>query len=134
MVRKGCPASPSNMMETSIDEGIETEGPECEEDPLLVCTAFQSSRYGQRRHTLSEVSNQPGMAPSAGESERDHGTYQQLQNNLQAFQEQRTLSEAWFGSLSGTVFETCSSSVSIAHFITCILLGETAALQMHVLL
>ncbi|KAK6469298.1 serine/threonine-protein kinase SIK2-like [Huso huso] len=65
-VRKGCPASPSNMMETSIDEGIETEGPECEEDPLLVCTAFQSSRYGQRRHTLSEVSNQPGMAPSAG--------------------------------------------------------------------
>ncbi|MGH0187895.1 UNVERIFIED_CONTAM: hypothetical protein FKN15_027047 [Acipenser sinensis] len=76
VVRKGCPASPSNMMETSIDEGIETEGPECEEDPLLgpeceedpllVCTAFQSSRYGQRRHTLSEVSNQPGMAPSAG--------------------------------------------------------------------
>ncbi|XP_059814083.1 serine/threonine-protein kinase SIK2, partial [Hypanus sabinus] len=59
--RKGCPPTPSNMMETSIDEGIETE-----EDPAQVYASFQAMRCGQRRHTLAEVSDQPGVLPSTG--------------------------------------------------------------------
>lgn len=47
------------MMETSIDEGIETEEPDSEEDPPHL-SAYQTARFGQRRHTLSEVTNQPG--------------------------------------------------------------------------
>ncbi|XP_066566589.1 serine/threonine-protein kinase SIK2 isoform X2 [Amia ocellicauda] len=65
-IRKAGPSSPSNMMETSIDEGIETEEPDSEDDPSQVFTAFQTARFGQRRHTLSEVINQPGMVPGAG--------------------------------------------------------------------
>lgn len=48
------------MMETSIDEGIETEEPDTEDDPPHLLSAYQTARFGQRRHTLSEVSNQPG--------------------------------------------------------------------------
>lgn len=48
------------MMETSIDEGIETEEPDAEEDSPHLLSAYQTARFGQRRHTLSEVTNQPG--------------------------------------------------------------------------
>ncbi|XP_072094667.1 serine/threonine-protein kinase SIK2a isoform X1 [Mobula birostris] len=63
--RKGCPPTPSNMMETSIDEGIETEV-DSEEDPAQVYASFQAMRCGQRRHTLAEVTNQPVVLPSTG--------------------------------------------------------------------
>lgn len=53
------------MMETSIDEGLEAEG-EAEEDPSQAFDAFQSTRSGQRRHTLSEVTNQLVMMPGSG--------------------------------------------------------------------
>ncbi|XP_033620210.1 serine/threonine-protein kinase SIK2 isoform X2 [Fukomys damarensis] len=65
LVRKGCQSLPSNMMETSIDEGLETEG-EAEEDPSHAFEVFQSTRSGQRRHTLSEVTNQLVVVPEAG--------------------------------------------------------------------
>ncbi|XP_032975600.1 serine/threonine-protein kinase SIK2 isoform X2 [Rhinolophus ferrumequinum] len=65
LARKGCQSLPSNMMETSIDEGLETEG-EAEEDPSQAFDAFQSTRSGQRRHTLSEVTNQLVMMPGSG--------------------------------------------------------------------
>ncbi|XP_029419266.1 serine/threonine-protein kinase SIK2 isoform X2 [Nannospalax galili] len=65
LVRKGCQSLPSNMMETSIDEGLETEG-EAEEDPSHAFEAFQATRSGQRRHTLSEVTNQLVVMPGAG--------------------------------------------------------------------
>ncbi|XP_041030479.1 serine/threonine-protein kinase SIK2a isoform X2 [Carcharodon carcharias] len=65
IARKGCPPSPSNMMETSIDEGIETED-DCEEDPAQVYASFQAMRCGQRRHTLAEVTNQPMVMPNTG--------------------------------------------------------------------
>ncbi|KAJ8256951.1 hypothetical protein COCON_G00191030 [Conger conger] len=66
IIRKTSTSSPSNMMETSIDEGIETEEPEMEDDPSQVFSAFQMGRFGQRRHTLSEVSNQPGVMTGTG--------------------------------------------------------------------
>ncbi|KAG9348578.1 hypothetical protein JZ751_002314 [Albula glossodonta] len=66
IIRKASTSSPSNMMETSIDEGIETEEPDMEDDPAHVFTAFQTARFGQRRHTLSEVTNQPVMLTSTG--------------------------------------------------------------------
>lgn len=53
------------MMETSIDEGLETEG-EAEEEPSQAFDAFQSTRGGQRRHTLSEVTNQLVVVPGSG--------------------------------------------------------------------
>ncbi|XP_037360615.1 serine/threonine-protein kinase SIK2 isoform X1 [Talpa occidentalis] len=65
LARKGCQSLPSNMMETSIDEGLETEG-EAEEDPSQAFDAFQSTRSGQRRHTLSEVTNQLVVLPGSG--------------------------------------------------------------------
>ncbi|KAJ8391259.1 hypothetical protein AAFF_G00095260 [Aldrovandia affinis] len=65
-IRKGSASSPSNMMETSIDEGIETEEPDMEDDPAHVFIAFQTARFGQRRHTLSEVTNQPGAGKLLG--------------------------------------------------------------------
>ncbi|KAJ8267068.1 hypothetical protein GJAV_G00137970 [Gymnothorax javanicus] len=63
--RKVSASLPSNMMETSIDEGIETEElePDGEDDPTQVFTAFQTARFGQRRHTLSEVTNRAGPGP-----------------------------------------------------------------------
>ncbi|XP_026869468.2 serine/threonine-protein kinase SIK2 isoform X1 [Electrophorus electricus] len=65
-MRKSNTSSPSNMMETSIDEGIETEDPDSEEDPAHVFSAFRTARFGQRRHTLSEVTNQRGVPTSSG--------------------------------------------------------------------
>ncbi|KAE8592602.1 hypothetical protein XENTR_v10018806 [Xenopus tropicalis] len=64
-IRKGCQSLPCNMMETSIDEGIETED-DTEEDPAQAFAACQGRRSGQRRHTLSEVTNQMVMLPSGG--------------------------------------------------------------------
>lgn len=66
-VRKSSTSSPSNMMEMSIDEGIETEDPDAEEEAAHAFNAYQTARFGQRRHTLSEVTNQPGMLNSAGQ-------------------------------------------------------------------
>uniref|UniRef100_A0A4W6D1P8 non-specific serine/threonine protein kinase n=1 Tax=Lates calcarifer TaxID=8187 RepID=A0A4W6D1P8_LATCA len=60
VLRKSSTSSPSNMMEMSIDEGIETEEPDTEDDPPHLLSAYQTARFGQRRHTLSEVTNQPG--------------------------------------------------------------------------
>ncbi|XP_059961389.1 serine/threonine-protein kinase SIK2 isoform X1 [Mesoplodon densirostris] len=65
LARKGCQSLPSDVMETSIDEGLETEG-EAEEDPGRALGAFQSTRGGQRRHTLSEVTNQLAVMPGSG--------------------------------------------------------------------
>ncbi|KAF7666659.1 hypothetical protein LDENG_00097620 [Lucifuga dentata] len=62
VLRKSSTSSPSNMMETSIDEGIETEDPDMEDDPPHLLSACQTARFGQRRHTLSEVTNQPGLS------------------------------------------------------------------------
>ncbi|XP_069470404.1 serine/threonine-protein kinase SIK2 isoform X2 [Ambystoma mexicanum] len=64
VTRKGCQSLPSNMMETSIDEGIETED-DSEDDPTHTFKAFQAARSGQRRHTLAEVTNQIVMGPSS---------------------------------------------------------------------
>lgn len=58
-------------METSIDEGLETEG-EAEEDPSQAFDTFQSTRSGQRRHTLSEVTNQLVMMPGSGTMSREY--------------------------------------------------------------
>lgn len=52
-------------METSIDEGLETEGV-AEEDPSQAFGALQSTRSGQRRHTLSEVTDQLVAIPGSG--------------------------------------------------------------------
>ncbi|XP_036113508.1 serine/threonine-protein kinase SIK2 [Molossus molossus] len=65
LVREGCQSLPSSVMETSIDEGLETEA-EAEEDPSQAFEAFQSTRSGQRRHTLSEVTNQLVVMPGSG--------------------------------------------------------------------
>ncbi|XP_075892184.1 serine/threonine-protein kinase SIK2 isoform X1 [Nelusetta ayraudi] len=84
VLRKSSTSSPSNMMETSIDEGIETEEPDCEDDPPHLLSAYQTARFGQRRHTLSEVTNQPGPSsqgkmftlghnPSMGSVDSDMG-------------------------------------------------------------
>ncbi|XP_075046962.1 serine/threonine-protein kinase SIK2 [Mixophyes fleayi] len=62
-MRKTCQSLPSNMMETSIDEGIETED-DSEDDPAAAFEAFQGRRSGQRRHTLAEVTNQLVVLPS----------------------------------------------------------------------
>ena len=61
VLRKSSTSSPSNMMETSIDEGIETEEPDTEDDQPHLLMAYQTARFGQRRHTLSEVTNQPNQ-------------------------------------------------------------------------
>ncbi|XP_076833001.1 serine/threonine-protein kinase SIK2 [Brachyhypopomus gauderio] len=66
VLHKSSASSPSNMMETSIDEGIETEEPDAEDDPAHIFNAFRTARFGQRRHTLSEVTNQPGVPASSG--------------------------------------------------------------------
>ncbi|XP_033925493.1 serine/threonine-protein kinase SIK2 [Melopsittacus undulatus] len=64
-IRKGCQSLPTSMMETSIDEGIETEG-ESEDDPTQSFAALQAARCGKRRHTLAEVTNQLVMMPGTG--------------------------------------------------------------------
>ncbi|XP_053176525.1 serine/threonine-protein kinase SIK2 isoform X1 [Scomber japonicus] len=84
VLRKSSTSSPSNMMETSIDEGIETEEPDTDDDPSHMLSAYQTARFGQRRHTLSEVTNQPGTSnqgklfalghnPSMGSMDSDMG-------------------------------------------------------------
>ncbi|XP_077467121.1 serine/threonine-protein kinase SIK2 isoform X2 [Stigmatopora argus] len=84
VLRKSSTSSPSNMMEMSIDEGIETEEPDTEEDTPHMLLAYQTARFGQRRHTLSEVTNQPGTSnqgklfalchnPSTGSMDSDMG-------------------------------------------------------------
>ncbi|XP_062275792.1 serine/threonine-protein kinase SIK2 isoform X1 [Scomber scombrus] len=84
VLRKSSTSSPSNMMETSIDEGIETEEPDTDDDPTHMLSAYQTTRFGQRRHTLSEVTNQPGTSnqgklfalghnPSMGSMDSDMG-------------------------------------------------------------
>ncbi|KAJ7418428.1 Serine/threonine-protein kinase SIK2 [Pitangus sulphuratus] len=65
VMRKGCQSLPSSMMETSIDEGIETEG-EAEDDPAQAFAALQAARVGKRRHTLAEVTNQLVVVPGTG--------------------------------------------------------------------
>lgn len=70
VLRKSSTSSPSNMMETSIDEGIETEEPDCEDDPPHLLSAYQTARFGQRRHTLSEVTNQPGPSSQGTQTPR----------------------------------------------------------------
>lgn len=59
-------------METSIDEGIETEG-EPEDDPAQAFAALQATRCGKRRHTLAEVTNQLVMMPGTGTEVKDRG-------------------------------------------------------------
>ncbi|XP_068077154.2 serine/threonine-protein kinase SIK2a isoform X1 [Danio rerio] len=58
VVRKVSGSLPSNVMETSIDEGIEAE-----EEHTVPLAAFHTARFSQRRHTLSEVTNQPAAQP-----------------------------------------------------------------------
>ncbi|XP_048824244.1 serine/threonine-protein kinase SIK2 isoform X1 [Lagopus muta] len=65
MIRKGCQSLPTSMMETSIDEGIETEG-EAEDDPAQAFAALQAARSGKRRHTLAEVTDQLVVVPGTG--------------------------------------------------------------------
>ncbi|XP_062450728.1 serine/threonine-protein kinase SIK2 isoform X3 [Rhea pennata] len=65
VIRKGCQSLPTSMMETSIDEGIETEG-ESEDDPAQAFAALQATRCGKRRHTLAEVTNQLVIVPGTG--------------------------------------------------------------------
>uniref|UniRef100_A0A672R1M9 non-specific serine/threonine protein kinase n=1 Tax=Sinocyclocheilus grahami TaxID=75366 RepID=A0A672R1M9_SINGR len=61
VVRKVSGSLPSNIMETSIDEGIEAE-----EEHAVPLAAFHTARFSQRRHTLSEVTNQPAVLPITG--------------------------------------------------------------------
>ncbi|XP_036435709.1 serine/threonine-protein kinase SIK2a [Colossoma macropomum] len=61
VVRKASGSLPGNVLETSIDEGIEAE-----EEQTTPPAAFQTTRFSQRRHTLSEVTNQPGALPTTG--------------------------------------------------------------------
>ncbi|RXN17554.1 serine threonine- kinase SIK2-like protein [Labeo rohita] len=61
VVRKVSGSLPSNVMETSIDEGIEAE-----EEHAVPLAAFHTARFSQRRHTLSEVTNQPAVLPITG--------------------------------------------------------------------
>lgn len=65
VIRKGCQSLPTSMMETSIDEGIETEG-EAEDDPAQAFAALQAARSGKRRHTLAEVTDQLVVVPGTG--------------------------------------------------------------------
>ncbi|KAL4647488.1 serine/threonine-protein kinase SIK2-like [Arapaima gigas] len=104
LLRKSSASSPSSMMETSIDEGIEAEGPDGEDDATYITAAFQTTRFGHRRHTLSEVTNQPSMASSAGrlvnlvhnpsvgsmDSEYDAGS---IHSDLGLFEDQPSLAD-----------------------------------------
>ncbi|MCJ8739997.1 hypothetical protein PDJAM_G00053640 [Pangasius djambal] len=98
-VRKSSTSSPSNMMETSIDEGIETEDPDAEEEAAHAFNAYQTTRFSQRRHTLSEVTNQPGVLSSAGklfslgsmDSEYDTGS---MHSDLSLLEDASSINEA----------------------------------------
>ncbi|KAM6933464.1 serine/threonine-protein kinase SIK2 isoform 2-T2 [Xenentodon cancila] len=105
VLRKSSTSSPSNMMETSIDEGIETEEPDTEDDPPHLLSAYQTARFGQRRHTLSEVSNQPGPSnqgklftlghnPSMGSVDSDIGyDIGSMHSDLSLLEDSPSLSE-----------------------------------------
>ncbi|KAM9852805.1 serine/threonine-protein kinase SIK2 [Aulostomus maculatus] len=105
VLRKSSTSSPSNMMETSIDEGIETEEPDSEDDPPNLLLAYQTARFGQRRHTLSEVTNQPGTSnqgklftlghnPSTGSVDSDIGyDMGSMQSDLGLLEDPPSLSE-----------------------------------------
>ncbi|CAJ1065473.1 serine/threonine-protein kinase SIK2 [Xyrichtys novacula] len=105
VLRKSSTSSPSNMMETSIDEGIETEEPDADEDPPHLLSAYQTARFGQRRHTLSEVTNQPGPSnqgklftlghnPSMGSMDSDMGyDMGSMQSDLSLLEDAPSLSE-----------------------------------------
>ncbi|XP_047247024.1 serine/threonine-protein kinase SIK2 isoform X3 [Girardinichthys multiradiatus] len=105
VLRKSSTSSPSNMMETSIDEGIETEEPDAEDDPAHLLSAYQTARFGQRRHTLSEVTNQPGPSnpgklftmghnPSMGSVDSDIGyDMGSAQSDLGLLEDSPSLSE-----------------------------------------
>uniref|UniRef100_A0A8C6T8M0 non-specific serine/threonine protein kinase n=1 Tax=Neogobius melanostomus TaxID=47308 RepID=A0A8C6T8M0_9GOBI len=104
VLRKSSTSSPSNMMETSIDEGIETEEPDTEDDPSHMFSAYQTARFGQRRHTLSEVTNQPvlftsklftlGHNPSMGSVDSDMGyDMGSVQSDLGLLEEPSPVSE-----------------------------------------
>ncbi|XP_066516623.1 serine/threonine-protein kinase SIK2a [Hoplias malabaricus] len=60
VVRKASGSLAGNVLETSIDEGIEAE------EEQATPSAFQTTRFSQRRHTLSEVTNQPGALTTTG--------------------------------------------------------------------
>ncbi|KAK3560919.1 hypothetical protein QTP86_023112 [Hemibagrus guttatus] len=104
-VRKSSTSSPSNMMETSIDEGIETEDPDAEEEAAHAFNAYQTTRFGQRRHTLSEVTNQPGVLSSAGklfslgsmDSEYDPGS---MHSDLSLLEDASSINGAVLGNAS----------------------------------
>ncbi|XP_068567045.1 serine/threonine-protein kinase SIK2 isoform X2 [Cebidichthys violaceus] len=105
VLRKSSTSSPSNMMETSIDEGIETEEPDTEDEPPHLLSAYQTARFGQRRHTLSEVTNQPGPSnqgilfaighnPSMGSMDSDMGyDMGSMQSDLGLLDDTPSLSE-----------------------------------------
>ncbi|KAM6932060.1 serine/threonine-protein kinase SIK2 isoform 2-T2 [Lycodopsis pacificus] len=105
VLRKSSTSSPSNMMETSIDEGIETEEPDTEDEPPHLLSAYQTARFGQRRHTLSEVTNQPGPSnqgillaighnPSMGSMDSDMGyDMGSMQSDLGLLDDPPSLSE-----------------------------------------
>ncbi|XP_068440327.1 serine/threonine-protein kinase SIK2 [Clinocottus analis] len=105
VLRKSSTSSPSNMMETSIDEGIETEEPDTDDEPPHLLSAYQTARFGQRRHTLSEVTNQPGTSnqgklfaighnPSMGSMDSDMGyDMGSMQSDLGLLDDPPSLSE-----------------------------------------
>uniref|UniRef100_UPI0037E8F140 serine/threonine-protein kinase SIK2 n=1 Tax=Semicossyphus pulcher TaxID=241346 RepID=UPI0037E8F140 len=113
VLRKSSTSSPSNMMETSIDEGIETEELDAEEDPPHLLSAYQTARFGQRRHTLSEVTNQPGPSnqgklftlghnPSMGSVDSDMGyDMGSMQSDLGLLEDSPSLSEVVQANSSG---------------------------------
>ncbi|XP_034556765.1 serine/threonine-protein kinase SIK2 [Notolabrus celidotus] len=118
VLRKSSTSSPSNMMEMSIDEGIETEEPDTDEDPPHLLSAYQTARFGQRRHTLSEVTNQPGPSnqgklftlghnPSMGSVDSDMGyDMGSMQSDLGLLEDSPSLSE---------VVQTNSSNPGVSH-------------------
>uniref|UniRef100_A0A8C2WR49 non-specific serine/threonine protein kinase n=1 Tax=Cyclopterus lumpus TaxID=8103 RepID=A0A8C2WR49_CYCLU len=105
VLRKSSTSSPSNMMETSIDEGIETEEPDTDDEPPHLLSAYQTARFGQRRHTLSEMTNQPGPSnqgklfaighnPSMGSMDSDMGyDMGSMQSDLGLLDDPPSLSE-----------------------------------------
>ncbi|XP_058490503.1 serine/threonine-protein kinase SIK2 isoform X2 [Solea solea] len=113
VLHKSSTSSPSNMMETSIDEGIETEEPDTDDDPAHLLSAYQTARFGQRRHTLSEVTNQPnqgklftlGHNPSMGSVDSDIGyDMGSMHSDLGLLEDPPSLSEVVQANSSATPF------------------------------
>ncbi|XP_054649307.1 serine/threonine-protein kinase SIK2 isoform X1 [Dunckerocampus dactyliophorus] len=120
VLRKSSTSSPSNMMETSIDEGVETEEPDAEEDAPQLLLAYQTSRFGQRRHTLSEVTNQPGAStqgkffalghnPSMGSVDSDMGyDMGSMHSDLSLLEDPPSLSEVVLANSTASRVPTAS--------------------------